>query len=737
MRSPIMHSSVALTSLCIGLSAATHAQADDATTVRCLGGYGWVCGSTPLLLDAKEIASLGYHAAVLRENGAVRCWGQNWAGQCDVPADLGLVRQVAVGWNCTFALTMDGNIRGWGYLNGGPLEPPFGYGGYTAVAAGIEHALAIRATGQVVAWGRNLEGQCNVPPLASPAKSVAGGQSHSLSLRTDGGVVAWGSNEYGQISVPPLYGAAMAIAAGDMHSVALRANGAVVCWGANWSGQCNVPPKLGPVTNITAGINATAVLLANGTVRAWGDTPTQLAPVTDARALAMSFEGGPTSLLVIEPNDCTAIEVQRSYQYRTAKRLGPPEGHMAVAFENLPQPRLTENQPRIRIVASGDLGLADERLLYRVEGEAAWTEVWFENASDCAPNGNCGWASASTGNLFDGDLTIEFLATPSVSGAQCPNGFIEVTVEYTAEAESDCNGNRREDVCEIAEGTIADCNGNLWADDCEIARFPELDCDSDGVIDCCQIGGLITDVNRNNRSDTCDVVGGLLPDCNANGVVDVVDLWNPSNDLDGDYLLDDCAPASPDIFADGVVDAADLAIVLVRWGTAYLPADLDRSGDVGAADLSLVLQAWGPVGFCGDGVRDARENCCNCPEDAGCGDGFDCYFGFCVPCEPGQCPQGNDECEMAYGQMPGYGAYGVGVCDGMMIYNAPLNCISSLIDGSPNHGFSMSVISPKIAGSSVAIASMGLLGLLAAPRGLLRRQRQDQRSATTRSNTSL
>ena len=46
-----------------------------------------------------------------------------------------------------------------------------------------------------------------------------------------------------------------------------------------------------------------------------------------------------------------------------------------------------------------------------------------------------------------------------------------------------------------------------------------------------------------------------------------------------------------DLNGDGVVDAADLAILLSQWGGAG-SADLDGNGDVGASDLAILLNAW-------------------------------------------------------------------------------------------------------------------------------------------------
>lgn len=52
------------------------------------------------------------------------------------------------------------------------------------------------------------------------------------------------------------------------------------------------------------------------------------------------------------------------------------------------------------------------------------------------------------------------------------------------------------------------------------------------------------------------------------------------------------ADVPADLDNDGVVNAADLAIVLGAWGEAGVAADLNRDGTVSAADLAIVLANW-------------------------------------------------------------------------------------------------------------------------------------------------
>ena len=51
-------------------------------------------------------------------------------------------------------------------------------------------------------------------------------------------------------------------------------------------------------------------------------------------------------------------------------------------------------------------------------------------------------------------------------------------------------------------------------------------------------------------------------------------------------------PTHADINGDGIVDGADLGMLVASWGTAGPEADLDLDGIVGGGDLGLLLAAW-------------------------------------------------------------------------------------------------------------------------------------------------
>jgi hypothetical protein len=61
-------------------------------------------------------------------------------------------------------------------------------------------------------------------------------------------------------------------------------------------------------------------------------------------------------------------------------------------------------------------------------------------------------------------------------------------------------------------------------------------------------------------------------------------------------VVPDVPPCPADLFPNGIVDAADLGILLSTWGPCRgaCVADLDGDGQVGASDLATLLASWGP-----------------------------------------------------------------------------------------------------------------------------------------------
>lgn len=133
------------------------------------------------------------------------------------------------------------------------------------------------------------------------------------------------------------------------------------------------------------------------------------------------------------------------------------------------------------------------------------------------------------------------------------------------------------------------------------------DTDGDGVCDstdnCDSFNPGQLDCQPNGVGDVCDLDDGTSQDCNANAIPDECDITDgTSDDCNADGTPDECEPCVGDLNCDGIVGAADLAILLANWGLCADPAeclgDIQGTGDgfVGADDLAVLLAAWGPCG---------------------------------------------------------------------------------------------------------------------------------------------
>ena len=244
------------------------------------------CGNQTSSVD--QLTGGGWHTCMLREDGTVMCWGNNYYGQIGV-----------------------------GYRNASGGVNPTGvtlYGGHTAtqLSAGGFHNCAILDDGSVACWGYNQDGTLGdgtysdryVPaPMLGfgpgvNAELLSSGYYHTCALLSDQSISCWGSNEYGQIGNGEIDGTmgistpysvsefssgsnASLIRAGGHATCVVTSDGELFCWGYKAlkgvsnnnlyiSTPTHIPHHGTNVTDVSVGGYHTCSLLENGSVMCWG-----------------------------------------------------------------------------------------------------------------------------------------------------------------------------------------------------------------------------------------------------------------------------------------------------------------------------------------------------------------------------------------------------------------------------------------------------------------------------------
>lgn len=265
-------------------------------------------GDVPADFDARDF-DLGDHSCAVTVEGAVRCWGNDDAGQLGlgevVPPASGAQESIAavlgaeavavsIGERHTCAVTEDAMIRCWGLNSHGQL----GYGhtlniGDDETPASAGDVSVGRPAVQVVAGGAGLGG-AHTCALLDDGSVRCWGWTLADFGEKGGGILGYGNNEnIGDDELPSavgpvdLGGPVARLAAGGRHTCALRVDGALVCWGLNRYGALGLghtedigddetpnPAGIVPLGSAAVAVAAawynTCAILENGEVRCWG-----------------------------------------------------------------------------------------------------------------------------------------------------------------------------------------------------------------------------------------------------------------------------------------------------------------------------------------------------------------------------------------------------------------------------------------------------------------------------------
>jgi hypothetical protein len=359
----------------------------------------------------------------------------------------------------------------------------------------------------------------------------------------DGPVRCWGDNTFGQSSPPTDLGNARMVAGGHNHSLAILSDGTVRCWGQNDAGQCDVPSSLGRVRSIAAGGSFSVAILDSGFVRGWGDNYWGQCTPPPSLGVATGIDAGLAHSVALR-SDGTVV----AWGYGGYGACDVPGGLSDVS----------------RVAAGAFSGVALRR-----DGTVI------------------GWGSRGDGAFWcPQDLSdlVDFASTYFWSTAIRADRSVR-SWENGVAAPADVGP-----CWQIAGGgyhvAAITSNGSIrcWGDDGSAqCQVPE--------------GVFLAEAVAAGRAHSLAIVA---PDCDGNGIADFIDIKSGSvADLNTDGVPDTCQQPTcteADLFANGVVNGADLGILLSEWGSASAGSlsDINLDGQVDGSDLGTLLAFWGP-----------------------------------------------------------------------------------------------------------------------------------------------
>ncbi|XP_033183630.2 secretion regulating guanine nucleotide exchange factor isoform X1 [Bombus vancouverensis nearcticus] len=289
----------------------------------------------------KKIVGGAGHTLILDDSGRVYSCGWNNKGQVGFPTKDSILSfrelneklknkvivDIACGWDCSAALTIEGTLLLWGSNRFGQLgkhpnslqwthEPFEVVTGrkIKGISMGLRHTALLTEDCKILVAGTGSKGQLGLSfsnskgslnaaysftevLTLSDIESVSCGQYHTIAVAKDGNIYAFGDNKYGQLGLNtdacpktfiPIklsdvqFKLPINMYSGWSHAIVLNDNN-IFCWGRNTYGQLGIikleKPSIWKATRIenlpkvhrvSAGSEHNVALTENGEILCWG-----------------------------------------------------------------------------------------------------------------------------------------------------------------------------------------------------------------------------------------------------------------------------------------------------------------------------------------------------------------------------------------------------------------------------------------------------------------------------------
>lgn len=156
------------------------AAASSTGVVRCWGGISLVPTG---LAGVVQVAAGNFIVAARKSNGTVVAWPAGYESTA-VPAGLSGVAQVSIAAQAdhVVARKSDGSVICWGTNTSGQCNTPAGLSGVIDVAGGMFHTAALKSDGSVVCWGSNAFGECTPPAGLQGVTRISAGNNCTIAI---------------------------------------------------------------------------------------------------------------------------------------------------------------------------------------------------------------------------------------------------------------------------------------------------------------------------------------------------------------------------------------------------------------------------------------------------------------------------------------------------------------------------------------------------------------------------
>jgi hypothetical protein len=396
------------------------------------------------------------------------------------------------------------------------------------------------------------------------------------------------------------------VAAGSFHTVALKADGSVVCWGRNGYAQLSVPPGLGPVAQVIAGDGYTAALTrsASQSYLVPSNYPTIQAAIDavpkGSSGLVLVAAGtynetfsllGKDIVVRGAANNTTILDGTGLTTSIARFTGGEP---VTAGIENLVLRNGTAGttlNPPAPFTVGGALYAVDSAAFVRncrfEDCEADFGGAVYARESTISLDG-CAFVGNTAANDGGGMLAfrcVGALASCSFTGNLAGTASAGAGSGFKSVGARTAGGIVLLDGCSFSANTA-----NVSAS--AIEHYA----DTAGVPGVLRLRASTVSGNQSPYGAGGLVVIGQQSSCVLSDSTSI--CGNTQRNMSGPYLLDGSATVcdcEADFLGDGIVNAADLGVVLNSWGLANAQGtgDLTHDGLVNASDLARLLNSWG------------------------------------------------------------------------------------------------------------------------------------------------